>query len=138
MPPSGQLWNCSWITRVLWAKNCPWFCFCKTVIGTYYFPGNGILSRLHEQTECGISKRRIFFSCPNSVTFSLKLFLSLAKEGSGSIWIYVNTFWWCAIKCEPCQQQQKKVTHLGHRAFMLTHSNNIILKFIICLAASNN
>lgn len=25
-----------------------------------------------------------FFSCPNSVTFSLKLFLSLAKEGSGS------------------------------------------------------
>lgn len=52
--------------------------------------------------------------------------------------MYVNTFWRCAMKSEPCQQEQKEVTHLGPRAFMPTDSNNIILKFIICLAASNN
>lgn len=61
------------------------FAFFETVTGNHYFAGNEILSRLHKQTACDISRKRGHCSLTQLKSqFPSSTFLGLEEKGAGS------------------------------------------------------
>lgn len=88
MPPSDAQGDDSWVLAhmfsLLGQKIFHDFSFFETMTGNYYFAGIEILSRLHKQTACNFSRRRLCSLTQSKSQFPCRAFSWPEKKGTGS------------------------------------------------------
>lgn len=88
MPPSDAQWDGSRVLAHkfsrLGQKIFHDFAFFETMTGNYYFADIEILSRLHKQTACDVSRRGLCALTQSKSQFPCRAFSGLEEKGSGS------------------------------------------------------